>query len=54
VRAIGGVLMVSGWLIVVASLVLLKQMGERWGFLAAGLVRLAQRYRAGQMPEEAR
>ena len=60
-RAIGGVLMVSGWLIVVASLVLLKQMGERWGFLAAGLgvevlglVLLAQRYRAGQMPEEAR
>ena len=36
-RAIGGVLMVSGWLIVMAALVLLTRIGQRYGFVAAGL-----------------
>jgi ABC-type transport system involved in cytochrome bd biosynthesis fused ATPase/permease subunit len=59
VRAIGCLLMISGWLIVLAALVLLHGLGQRYGFVVAGvavevlgLVLLAQRYRAEQMPRK--
>lgn len=60
-RAIGCLLMVSGWLIVMAALVLLTRAAERYGFVVAGvavevlgLVLLAQRYRAMQLEEKSR
>ncbi len=60
-RAIGCLLMVSGWLIVMAALVLLTRVAERYGFVVAGvavevlgLVLLAQRYRALQLEETSR
>ncbi len=60
-RAIGCLLMVSGWLIVMAALVLLTRIAERYGFVLAGLaveilalVLLAQRYRALQLEENRR
>ena len=60
-RAIGCLLMVSGWLIVMAALVLLTRLAERYGFIVAGLavevlglVLLAQRYRAMQLEEKSR
>jgi hypothetical protein len=53
--------MVSGWLIVMAALVLLTRIAERYGFVLAGLaveilalVLLAQRYRALQLEENRR
>jgi hypothetical protein len=53
--------MVSGWLIVMAALVLLTRVAERYGFVVAGvavevlgLVLLAQRYRALQLEETSR
>jgi hypothetical protein len=53
--------MVSGWLIVMAALVLLTRIAERYGFVVAGLaveilglVLLAQRYRALQLEENRR
>jgi hypothetical protein len=59
VRAIGCLLMVSGWAIVLAALVLLHGLGQRYGFVAAGLavevlglVLLAQCYRAEQLPRK--
>jgi hypothetical protein len=59
VRAIGCLLMVSGWAIVLAALVLLHGLGQRCGFVAAGLavevlglVLLAQCYRAEQLPRK--
>jgi hypothetical protein len=60
-RAIGCLLMVSGWLIVMAALVLLTRLAERYGFVVAGfavevlgLVLLAQRYRSMQLEEKSR
>ncbi len=60
-RAIGFLLMLSGWLIVVAALVLLTRLPERYGFVVAGLavevlglVLLAQRYRTMQLEEKSR
>ncbi len=57
-KAIGGLLMISGWLIVVSALVLLHGVGQRYGFILAGLAvealglgLLAQGYRTAQMPE---
>jgi hypothetical protein len=59
VRAIGCLLMVSGWAIAIASLAMLAGLGLRFGFVLAGLGvealglgLLAQSYRAAQMPEE--
>jgi hypothetical protein len=53
--------MVSGWLIVMAALVLLTRLAERYGFVVAGfavevlgLVLLAQRYRSMQLEEKSR
>ena len=37
-RAIGCLLMFSGWLIVVAALGMLNQLGQRYGFVGAGLL----------------
>ncbi len=52
---IGYVLMVSGWLLVFASLFLLAGMGQRWAFVVAGLLvevlglgLIAWRYRSVQ------
>jgi uncharacterized membrane-anchored protein len=60
-RAIGCLLMVSGWLIVMAAMVLLTRLPERFGFVLAGLavevlglLLLAQRYRAMQLEEKRR
>ncbi len=60
-RAIGCLLMVSGWLIVMTALVLLTRVGERYGFVAAGmavevlgLVLLARQYRSIQLEEKSR
>jgi hypothetical protein len=60
-RAIGFVLMVSGWLIAMTALVLLTRTGELYGFILAGLavevlglVLLAQGYRAMQLEEKSR
>ncbi len=36
-RAIGCVLMIAGWGIVLAALVLLTGLGQRYGFVLAGL-----------------
>ncbi len=53
--------MVSGWLIVMTALVLLTRVGERYGFVAAGvavevlgLVLLARQYRSIQLEEKSR
>jgi hypothetical protein len=53
--------MVSGWLIVMAALVLLTRLPERYGFVVAGMavevlgvVLLAQRYRSVQLEEKSR
>jgi len=37
-RAIGYLLMISGWLLVVASLFLLAGLGQRFAFVLAGLL----------------
>jgi hypothetical protein len=61
VRAIGCLLMVSGWLLVVACLVLLPGLAQRAAFVGAGvavealgLVVLARSYRRLQMEREER
>ena len=53
--------MVSGWLIVMAALVLLTRVAERYGFVAAGLAveglglgLMAQRYRLIQLEDKSR
>ena len=60
-RVIGCLLMISGWLIVMAAIVLLTRVAERYGFVAAGLavqalgiVLLAQQYRAIELQEKVR
>lgn len=60
-RAIGCLLMLSGWLIVMAAVVLLPRIAERFGFVTAGLavevlglVLLAQQYRSLQLAERPR
>ncbi len=57
-RAIGSVLLISGWGIVVAALVLLARLGQRYAFVTAGLgvevlglVLLARSYRALEVGE---
>jgi len=59
-RAIGCVLMISGWLIALAALVLLTRIAQRYAFVLAGigvealgLALLAQSYRAQQRPSAA-
>ncbi len=54
-RLIGNLLMVSGWLLVLAALLLLAGLGQRFAFVLAGLLvellglaLVAQRYRALQ------
>jgi len=58
VRGVGLVLMVSGWFLAVAALVLLGTTGLRLGFVTAalaveglGLGLVAQGYRAEQLPD---
>jgi uncharacterized membrane protein YccC len=53
--------MLSGWLIVMAALMLLTRLTERYGFVVAGLsveilglVLLAQSYRSMQLEEKSR
>lgn len=55
-RAVGCLLMLSGWSIVLAALVLLHVQGQRYGFVLAalavealGLWLLAQSYRSEQL-----
>jgi low temperature requirement protein LtrA len=61
VRAIGGLLMLSGWLLVLACLVLLPGLAQRAAFVGAGiavealgLVVLARSYRRLQLDQEDR
>ncbi len=58
-RAIGCLLMVSGWGIAIAALVLLGGLGLRYAFVLAGIAvevlgvgLLAHSYRALQLPEK--
>jgi len=60
-RAIGFLLMVSGWLIAMTALMLLTRLPERFGFVLAGMavqalgiVLLARRYRSMQLEEKSR